>query len=184
MGRPETHIDPTQGPLQSFAYELRALRRSVGNPSYRKLASRANYSGTTLSEAARGLSFPSLEVTLAYVSACGGDTARWKRYWKETDSLLHAAESRAEQGPPRPVTSVTRLAGTAAVATGTVTPRRFESHDVVMRFSPALAGAVGVAGLAGVAGLTVYRPKTARLTVVAGTCIASGFWLGRKLRDA
>src|SRR3954451_5989366 len=90
MGRPETHLNPADGPLQRFAYDLRKLRTSVGNPSYRLLASRANYSGTTLSEAARGLSLPSLEVTLAYVRACGGDIAFWRRRWKETNAALHA----------------------------------------------------------------------------------------------
>ncbi|WP_052808729.1 helix-turn-helix domain-containing protein [Streptomyces cyaneogriseus] len=184
MGRPETHIDPTEGPLQCFAYELRTLRRSAGNPSYRKLASQAKYSGTTLSEAARGLSFPSLEVTMAYVSACGGDTAHWKRFWKETDAALHAEETRAEPCTTRPAAPGAELASPAAAPGGASASRRSRSRDALTRFFPAVAGAVGVAGIAGVAGLTGCRPRTATLTVVAGTCMASGFWLGRKLRDA
>ncbi|GAA3196184.1 hypothetical protein GCM10017688_64160 [Streptomyces ramulosus] len=111
MGRPETHVDPSEGPRQRFAYELRALRRSAGNPPCREPADRAEYSGTTLSKAARGLGFPSFAVTLA-------------------------------------------------------------------------PGPVGVAGAAGVAGLSGHKPKTAMLSMVAGTCTASGFWLGRSLQNA
>lgn len=184
MGRPETRIDPTEGPLQSFAYELRALRRSVGNPSYRELASRANYSGTTLSEAARGLSLPSLEVTLAYVRACDGDVVRWGRYWKETDAALRDSgppDLLASDALPAPVAVRTNTHHSAnppeGGADGTRNPAPLKA------ILPALVGIAGATGMAGLAGLAGSKPKAAALTFVAGTCAASGFWLGRSLRN-
>ncbi|GAB3654549.1 hypothetical protein GCM10027589_13270 [Actinocorallia lasiicapitis] len=90
MGRPETRLSPSTEPLQYFAQELRSLRINAGKPSYRKLAGQANYSSTSLSEAARGLSLPSLDVTLAFVTACGGDTAHWEGFWKSTKKKIDA----------------------------------------------------------------------------------------------
>lgn len=63
------------------------------------LATKANYSGTSLSEAARGLTLPSLDVTLAYVGACEGDLELWKKYWLRTAEEVSAAPSHA--GPTR-----------------------------------------------------------------------------------
>lgn len=65
-----------------FAVELRELRRNAGRPGYRELARRVHYSATTLAQAARGDRLPSLAVTLAYVRACGGDTAEWETRWR------------------------------------------------------------------------------------------------------
>ncbi|MGK5447333.1 helix-turn-helix domain-containing protein [Streptomyces radiopugnans] len=183
MGRPETTIDPSEGRLQRFAYELRALKRSAGNPSYRELASRANYSGTTLSEAARGLNFPSLAVTLAYVDACGGDTAYWRTYWQETDSVLHTAASEGTQASPKraPVAQDPRR---TADDTSTSPSRAVGRQEFLVRYSPALAGLIAMAGAAGVAGLSGHRSEAATRTAVAAACTATGFWLGRRLRNA
>jgi helix-turn-helix protein len=81
MPRPERPIDPSQGPISHFAADLRKLREKAGGPSYRKLADSAHYSRATLSDAASGHRLPTLEVTLAYVSACGGDTEQWRERW-------------------------------------------------------------------------------------------------------
>lgn len=121
---------------------------------------------------------------MAYVSGCGGDTAHWKRFWEETDAAPHAEETRAEPCTARPAARGTELASPAAAPAGAAASPRSRSGDALTRFFPAVAGAVGVAGIAGVAGLTGCRPRTATLTVVAGACMASGFWLGRKLRYA
>ncbi|MDN0194002.1 helix-turn-helix transcriptional regulator [Streptomyces sp. S.PNR 29] len=185
MGRPETHLDPSEGPLQSFAYELRALRRSVGNPSYRELASRANYSGTTLSEAARGLSLPSLDVTLAYVRACEGDPVFWRRKWAETEAALGAANRPAARARSAVAESATSL--TPAPHPGYRRASALDDRPAAARLRrtlPALAGIASVAGMVGTAKLVGGNPKTTALTALAGTCIASGFWLGRSLRDA
>lgn len=53
------------------------------------MASRAGYSTATLANAAGGRQLPSLAVTLAFVQACGGDTAEWEERWR------HAATEKA-----------------------------------------------------------------------------------------
>src|SRR5690606_28420170 len=97
--RPERLLDPTAGPLEAFAHDLRALRTRAGKPSYRAMALQAHYSVATLSEAARGLQKPSLKVTLAYVAACGGDLEAWSRRWH---SVSEALEVRGGQARGRP----------------------------------------------------------------------------------
>ncbi|MGQ4272411.1 hypothetical protein, partial [Nocardiopsis changdeensis] len=59
MGRPEKPLDPGQGPVQRFAYELRKLREESGGPTYRAMARRAGYSAPTLAAAAGGGRLPS-----------------------------------------------------------------------------------------------------------------------------
>ncbi|MDQ7803117.1 hypothetical protein Q5425_05215 [Amycolatopsis sp. A133] len=81
-GRPEQPLDPLAGPVQLFAWELRQLREKAGRPTYRRLAHQAHYSVTTLADAAKGDRLPSLEVALAYVTACGGDRAEWEARWR------------------------------------------------------------------------------------------------------
>ncbi|GGV30721.1 hypothetical protein GCM10010245_49700 [Streptomyces spectabilis] len=83
MGRREKPLEPTAGPVQRFAYDLRKLRAEAGSPTYRALAERTGYSAPTLSAAASGDRLPSLPVLLAYVEACGGDRAAWEARWRE-----------------------------------------------------------------------------------------------------
>ncbi|QUW78283.1 hypothetical protein SMIR_03265 [Streptomyces mirabilis] len=82
MGRREKPLDPAQGAVARFAFELRGLRDEAGAPTYRAMARRAGYSGPTLSAAAAGEKLPTLPVLLAYVSACGGDSSMWERRWR------------------------------------------------------------------------------------------------------
>ena len=82
MARSARPINPDDGPIQSFAFDLRTLREAAGNPTYRSLARVAGFSATTLGDAAGGVKLPTLEVALAYVNACGGDTAEWQRRWQ------------------------------------------------------------------------------------------------------
>lgn len=89
MARRPRPVDPDEGPLQAFAYDLRQLREKAGSPTYRVLAGKAGYSPATLSEAARGQRRPSLDVTMAYVGACGGDPDEWRLRWHD----LAAAET-------------------------------------------------------------------------------------------
>jgi hypothetical protein len=83
MGRPERPLDASSGPIPAFAHDLRVLRHRAGNPSYRKLARKALFSPSVLSSAAGGRRLPTLAVTLAFVSACGGDLVAWERRWRE-----------------------------------------------------------------------------------------------------
>jgi hypothetical protein len=87
-GRPERAIDPTDGPLSSFAYALRQARAAAGYPTYRTLARRALFAPSVLSTAASGMTLPTLEVTLAYARACGADTGEWRKRWEEVAAEL------------------------------------------------------------------------------------------------
>ncbi|MEU6375957.1 hypothetical protein [Streptomyces sp. NPDC046909] len=83
MGRRERALDPTEGAAARFALELRKLRQEAGGLTYRAMAARAHYSTATLAQAASGDRLPSLQVTLAYVTACGGDPDEWERRWHQ-----------------------------------------------------------------------------------------------------
>ena len=89
-----------EGPLRDFAAGLRALREETGQPTYRELSRRANYSRSALSAAAGGEAFPTRELTLAYVRACGGDADAWRSRWADTAAALQAARSDAGSGAP------------------------------------------------------------------------------------
>ncbi|HEV2639460.1 MAG TPA: hypothetical protein VGX23_30255 [Actinocrinis sp.] len=97
MARKPRPVDPTAGPVQEFAHDLRMLREKAGNPTYRSLAQSAGFGTTALGEAAGGVRFPSLDVTLAYVGACGGDTAAWEERWQQVNRLL-SVPADADQG--------------------------------------------------------------------------------------
>ncbi|MET8199962.1 nSTAND1 domain-containing NTPase [Micromonospora taraxaci] len=93
LGRPEKPVDPEAGPVQRLAWQLRQLRERAGNPSYRLLARRAHFSASTLAEAAKGDRLPSLEVTLAYAQACGGDLAEWRARWSATAAATSTSDT-------------------------------------------------------------------------------------------
>ncbi|MDQ7907069.1 ATP-binding protein [Phytohabitans sp. ZYX-F-186] len=101
MGRPERGLDTVDGPVERFVAELRDLRRSAGNPSYRELAKRAHYAPTTFSSAVSGYRLPTLEVTLAFVTACEGDVGRWEERWRQADSQARATSTRSTEGVGR-----------------------------------------------------------------------------------
>ncbi|MGW4959882.1 nSTAND1 domain-containing NTPase [Nonomuraea sp. NPDC004186] len=94
MGRPEQPVDPLAGPVERLAWELRRLRDEAGRPSYRVLAQRAHFSRSTLAEAATGTRLPTLEATLAYAVACGGDPAEWERKWQLVAAELERSQRR------------------------------------------------------------------------------------------
>lgn len=102
MPRPERLIDPAAGAVESFAAELRELRESAGNRSYRELAKRVGYSVTTLSDAAGGRQFPALRVVLAYVEGCGGDAQWWEQRWQTAaaDLAVQRGGSTGDAEPP------------------------------------------------------------------------------------
>jgi hypothetical protein len=89
--RPERPVDPSAGPVQRFAAELRKLRGEAGNPPYRDMARTAHISKASLSAAASGHRLPTWEVTRGYVRACGGPVDEWHDRWLAV---------RAEVAPP------------------------------------------------------------------------------------
>ncbi|WP_052713838.1 hypothetical protein [Streptomyces katrae] len=106
MARKERPLEGEDGPLLEFATALRRLRHEAGSPPYRDMSARAHYSVATLSGAAAGRRLPSLDVTLSYVRACGGDVGEWERRWHAAAARLAAAGAgpgRAEApGPGAP----------------------------------------------------------------------------------
>ncbi|MFF3543255.1 hypothetical protein ACFYXD_15555 [Streptomyces platensis] len=109
MGRPENPIDPQDGPVQRFAYELRKLRDEAGAPAYRAMARRAGYSAATLSQAAAGERLPTLPVLLAYVRACGGDEEEWRRRWTEADEAVSQQPRSPEDDTDPPYRGLVRF---------------------------------------------------------------------------
>ncbi|NDZ75555.1 WD40 repeat domain-containing protein [Streptomyces sp. SID10362] len=106
-GRRERRLDPAAGPVQRFAAELRALRESVGRPTYRTMADKVPFSVTALSQAAAGRQLPTLAVTLAYVDVCGGDPGEWERRWRAA-SAEAAALAAADEDTRPPYRGLTR----------------------------------------------------------------------------
>lgn len=88
--------------IATFARELRALRRRAGNPSYERLARETGYPGQTLAAADSGDRLPQLTVTLAYVSACRGDTDAWADRWRAVSARLNTAEHATLLAPGTP----------------------------------------------------------------------------------
>ncbi|WP_112263861.1 nSTAND1 domain-containing NTPase [Lentzea terrae] len=84
MPRKERPLDDGDTAVLSFARELRSLRERAGMPTYRRLSSLTHYSEAALSQAAGGRKLPTLQVTLAYVRACGGSEEEWERRWYAT----------------------------------------------------------------------------------------------------
>lgn len=110
MARPEKPIDATGGVEAVFANELRQLRSQAGNPTYRDMARSALFSSSVLSSAASGTRLPTLQVTLGFVVACGGDREVWRRRWLQAANVTTAdtltrgryRSSPADQEMPRP----------------------------------------------------------------------------------
>ena len=94
MPRTERPLEQDGSALSEFASDLRILREKAGSPPYRELAQRAHYSSTTLSDAAGGRRLPSLEVTLAFVRACGGNTEGWGERWHQIAASLASDASK------------------------------------------------------------------------------------------
>ncbi|HET6288840.1 MAG TPA: NB-ARC domain-containing protein [Amycolatopsis sp.] len=117
MGRPERPLDGTTGPIAAFAHDLRVLRNRAGNPSYRELARTALFAPSVLSSAASGHRLPTLAVTLAFVSACGGDRAAWERRWRSVAGS--GVEVREDRAPTPPQAGV-RPDGAHASASGVI----------------------------------------------------------------
>jgi hypothetical protein len=101
MPRPERPIDPSEGPVQKFATDLRKLRAEAGNPTYRKMADLVFFSKTTLSAAASGNRMPSWEATAAYVAACGGDAEEWISSYQAARKKLCLADETSRRTTPQ-----------------------------------------------------------------------------------
>ncbi|MEU6772161.1 helix-turn-helix domain-containing protein [Streptomyces sp. NPDC046759] len=108
MGRSEGPLDPSAGPVQRFAFDLRKLRQETGGLTYRAMAQRTGYSVATLSRAAAGSQLPSLQVALAYVRACGADPEEWEPRWQAVAREM-AAEPELADDTDAPYRGLTRF---------------------------------------------------------------------------
>ncbi|GII57669.1 hypothetical protein Pth03_60580 [Planotetraspora thailandica] len=101
---------------ERFSEQLRKLRAEAGNPSFRVMAARSRVvSHATLHEAAKGTRFPSWPTTEAFVEACGGDVAEWRKRWSE-------AFGDPETPTPPPATSEAPETAAQPDAEGAVMP--------------------------------------------------------------
>jgi WD40 repeat protein len=108
-GRPESPLDPGEGPLQQLAYELRALRKQAGSPTYREMAERSSCGASTLSQAAAGERLPTLTTFLGYVRACGGDAAEWEPRWRQAARAATQEQRPSEQDTAPPYRGLSRF---------------------------------------------------------------------------
>jgi hypothetical protein len=140
-------LDATGGPIAAFARDLRELRSRAGNRTYRELARTALFAPSVLSSAASGYRLPTLAVTLAFVSACGGDLAAWERRWQEIAGTAKPAGEACQEGRPAVVPpAVVRPASTVGGAA--VPPPFHEASCDLARPSQLPIGPVVFAGRA------------------------------------
>jgi hypothetical protein len=175
MGRPERQLSGEVTPLTEFAGRLRALRLAAGQPSYRRLAATTHYSAATLARAAGGQALPSLEVALAYATACGGDAGEWQQTWAavETWTKSRPADLAAVPAPAVPAQLGAQQAGAPQPGPAEAGPAAVLLHcpaqlpadtaDFTGRDEPVrvLCGLLGVEPAAG-------RPGAVVISAVAG----------------
>ncbi|MFD8013540.1 hypothetical protein [Streptomyces sp. NPDC058955] len=109
MGRRERPLDPADGPVEQFAYELRLLRQKAGGLTYRAMAARAHYSAAALAQAASGDRLATLPVALAYVGACGGDADEWAERWRQANRELTERVAAADDPADAPYLGLARF---------------------------------------------------------------------------
>lgn len=100
MEHREGPIGRAGGPLAEFAAGLRALHERAGSPPYEVLARKTGWPAPALSMAAGGQVMPSLQVTLAYVRACGGDSSQWEVRWRALSALVDSGLDTPPHGLP------------------------------------------------------------------------------------
>lgn len=125
MGRRPASLDGDVEELLVLAADLRKLRYAAGNPPLRTMAMRARYSASTLSEATSGRRLPTLQVVLAYVTACEADPAGWEGRWRKAAAAvqLHKESTTTNQD------GVASNRIDAAEAVAQIFPREGTSED-------------------------------------------------------
>ena len=152
MARPEKPVDVSGGPAAQFASELRQLREGAGSPTYRDMARHALYSASVLSSAANGYRLPTLQVTLAYVRACGGDLEEWRRRWLRAQRLDSGLANGPAERRLRPVPASVQLLPLPSPAQLPLRARVFTGrHAELSRLAEgSAAGPVVISGPAGI----------------------------------
>lgn len=85
------------GPVQTFAAELRALRRRSGTPDFPSMSRRTGASVLALAEAVTGEHLPAWATVAAFVRGCGAQAADWRPRWEDARNslLVHIPTPRA-----------------------------------------------------------------------------------------
>lgn len=170
MPRPERALDPSAGPVQQFASELRALREKAGSPKYLAMARATGRSKTALTEAAGGDHLATWETVAAYVTACGGDPAQWSQRWEQVRAEVE--HSRAPQSPPPMLSAAGPVDEGPAHPRRTAWPRRrwlIAAGLLALAAGSALTGAALAAGSG-----TPVAAGGGAVTVVVQNKVASG----------
>ncbi|RKS71191.1 helix-turn-helix protein [Actinomadura pelletieri DSM 43383] len=85
-------MDEVEQKVQRFALGLRHVRRHAGDPSYRTLSNKMNYSYSTVSRMLNGQIFPRWETVEQFLRACKVNEnaldGRWRTRWLEIAELI------------------------------------------------------------------------------------------------
>jgi hypothetical protein len=134
-------MEDQRAATERFAEQLRELRTSVGNPSFRKMAGQSGrISHTTLHEAAAGTRFPSWETTREFVRACKADEAQWRRLWEDSQRQETVSDTSDGDVPDSDVPDIVA----AAPAVKTVAKGRRRWLAATSAVLVAMLAAVGV----------------------------------------
>ncbi|GAB3886200.1 hypothetical protein GCM10029964_050100 [Kibdelosporangium lantanae] len=90
----------TNQTVSTFVADLRELRRRNGMPSYAELARRTGCPRSTLHDALRGNRLPALELTKAFVKACGEPDDVWEKRWVEAAAEVDTGHPKPSDQPP------------------------------------------------------------------------------------
>ncbi|HEX6470834.1 MAG TPA: hypothetical protein VF069_17165 [Streptosporangiaceae bacterium] len=154
------------------------LRRQAGEPPYRAMARRAGVSATVLSQAAKGERLPTLQTTLAFIRACGGDAAaerEWRHRWEQVRAALHrrpapAADPDVQATPP----ALHRRPAPALAPDVQATPPAPSDDGAGAATGVPRPAAAGPDGVAGERGMRLRWPVFAALMVICASLGAAG----------
>lgn len=122
MPRPQRPLDPSDGPVQAFAAELRKLWQDAGEPKVLQMQRKTGRSKTALSDAMGGDHLPTWETVAAFVEYCGGDLRQWRTKWERTHEERRQRNLPTSDdgqpvgagGPPKPAESGLQAASPGA----------------------------------------------------------------------
>lgn len=100
MPRPERPLDPSAGPVQAFAADLRKVRENAGSPKYLQMSRATGRSRTALAEAAGGDRLATWETVEAYLIGCGESPSGWLERWEAVRAATQ--DSRVPSTAPAP----------------------------------------------------------------------------------
>lgn len=176
MPRPLRPLDPSAGPAQAFAAELRKLYEEAGSPKFLQMARKTGKSRTALSEAVGGDHLPTWETVEAFVRACNSNPEAWRFKWAQTRDRIRVRTEQDGVAQAAPADDSAPAAPDLKETTEPTPPRRFGrwlvSYVVTALASAAMASAVTVLAVSNTSSgpsrqgaTTARRSKAAVITV-------------------